>query len=121
MKTCPYCAEEIQDSAIKCRYCGTSLQTSPLSRDWYRSRRGKRVAGVCAGLAEEFGISATPIRLAFVLLTLIGGPGIILYIILWVIMPYREDRPRLETREPPVELSERAEDRRSQELEHRSS
>lgn len=111
MKSCPYCAEEIQDSAVKCRYCGSSLEKSALSRDWYRSRRGKRVAGVCAGLAEEFGISATPIRLAFVLLTLIGGPGFILYIILWVIMPYREDRkpPRLERVEPPIMIADAGE------------
>jgi phage shock protein PspC (stress-responsive transcriptional regulator) len=93
MKNCPYCAEPIQDSAIKCRYCGSNLQGGVLSREWYRSRRGKKIAGVCAGLAEEFGISTTPIRLAFILLTLIGGPGIILYIILWVVMPYR-DAPR---------------------------
>jgi phage shock protein PspC (stress-responsive transcriptional regulator) len=95
MKNCPYCAEPIQDSAIKCRYCGSSLQGGALSREWYRSRRGKKIAGICAGLAEEFGISTTPIRLAFVLLTLIGGPGIILYIILWVVMPYRAE-PRVQ-------------------------
>ena len=98
MKNCPYCAEAIQDSATKCRYCGSSLGASPLVREWYRRRRGKKVAGVCAGLAEEFGISTTPLRLAFILLTLIGGPGIVLYVILWAIMPYRESTAELQHR-----------------------
>ena len=107
MKNCPYCAEAIQDSATKCRYCGSSLAASPLVREWYRRRRGKKVAGVCAGLAEEFGISTTPLRLAFILLTLIGGPGIVLYVILWAIMPYRDEPPaHLEHRSERFELDE---------------
>ncbi len=91
MKQCPYCAEDIQDQAVKCRYCGSTLDGSALSRTWYRSRRGKMIAGVCAGLAEQFGVSVTALRLAAVLLTLLGaGWGIIVYVVLWVIMPYRE-------------------------------
>ncbi len=91
MKQCPYCAEDIQEHAVKCRYCGSMLEGSALSRTWYRSRRGKMIAGVCAGLAEQFGISVTALRLAAVVLTLLGaGWGIIVYVVLWVIMPYRD-------------------------------
>lgn len=90
MKQCPYCAESVQDAAIKCRYCGSLLDGSPLTRSWSRSREGKMIAGVCAGLAEEFSVSVTAIRLAAIVFTMAAlGVGIILYVALWVIMPYR--------------------------------
>jgi len=107
MKPCPYCAETIQESAVKCRYCGSSLQASPLQREWYRSPHGKKIAGVCAGLAETFGIPATPVRIAFILLTLfsVGIPGVILYVVLWVVMPMREEaHATLEHRGSTIEL-----------------
>ena len=59
MKQCPYCAEDIQDQAVKCRYCGSLLDGSALTRTWYRLRRGKMIAGVCAGSPSSL-VSPSP-------------------------------------------------------------
>lgn len=53
----------------------------------YRSRTQRNIAGVCGGLAEYFNIDVTLVRILFVVLTLTGGPGLLAYIILWLIMP----------------------------------
>ena len=45
------------------------------------------VGGVCSGLAEGFHVEALWVRLAFVILTFINGVGILLYVVLWVLMP----------------------------------
>jgi phage shock protein PspC (stress-responsive transcriptional regulator) len=52
-----------------------------------RPRRGKVVAGVCAGLARRFDMSPTVVRLLFVLSFLLPGPQILLYVALWIILP----------------------------------
>jgi phage shock protein C len=55
----------------------------------YRSRRNSMIAGVCGGLAEWLGWSPSWVRLLYILVSIlsIAFPGIIVYIILWVVMP----------------------------------
>jgi phage shock protein PspC (stress-responsive transcriptional regulator) len=52
-----------------------------------RPRRGKVIAGVCAALANRFGLSAFLVRLLFVLSLLLPGPQVLLYLVLWVVFP----------------------------------
>jgi phage shock protein C len=51
-----------------------------------RPRDGKMVAGVCAALANRFGIPRGLLRLAFVIFGLVGA-GELAYIVLWVLIP----------------------------------
>ena len=57
----------------------------------YRIRDGRAVAGVCAGLAAYFGVDPTLIRLAFALLTVFGGIGVLLYLGAWLVIPDETD------------------------------
>ena len=53
-----------------------------------RSRSNRVFAGVCGGLAEFFGISAFWFRLGFVIALIPGGvPGILIYLLLWLVIP----------------------------------
>ena len=52
-----------------------------------RPRRGRILAGVCAGLSRRFNMSPTGVRLLFVLSMLLPGPQILLYLALWIILP----------------------------------
>lgn len=53
----------------------------------YRSRHNRMIAGVCGGLAEYFNIDPTIVRIAWVLLGLVLGWGILLYIAALIIIP----------------------------------
>ncbi len=58
-----------------------------------RSRSDKIIAGVCGGLAQFFGLSATNMRILYVILAAISVafPGIIVYIVLWMLIPLDDD------------------------------
>ncbi|HAN10136.1 MAG TPA: PspC domain-containing protein [Clostridiales bacterium] len=52
------------------------------------SKTNVKIAGVCGGVAEYFGIDATLVRLGVILFTLASiGTGIVFYLIAWAVMP----------------------------------
>ena len=52
-----------------------------------RNVQDKKIAGVCAGLADYLDMDQTLVRALWILFTLLGGSGVLAYIILWVIIP----------------------------------
>ena len=62
---------------------GVGVQT----RGLHLSRSDRKIAGVCGGLGEWLDIDPVFLRVAFILLALVGGLGIAVYIVLWLFLP----------------------------------
>ncbi len=54
-----------------------------------RSRRNRMIAGVCGGIAEWLGWSPSAVRILYVVISILSAafPGVIVYIVLWLVMP----------------------------------
>ena len=61
----------------------------------HKSEREKKLCGVCGGLSEYFNIDPTIVRLAWVVFSLLGGSGVLAYIIAALIMPEDPNGPNV--------------------------
>lgn len=94
--TCPNCQKQIADGSKFCYNCGAKqAETGPIygppayasPKRLVRSTNDRKLAGVCAGIADYFDMDPTIIRVLWLLATLIPGPNIIAYLILWIAVP----------------------------------
>lgn len=96
---CTNCGKNIGDGASFCQFCGTRVAPEPLSynpaaytqpgpkRPFARFSADKKIAGVCGGVARYFDIDSSLVRALWLLCVLLGGTGLLAYVILWIVMP----------------------------------
>ena len=95
--TCPSCNKEIAVGSKFCYNCGAQQPASGSAaglspstgahKRLMRSSTDKKIAGVCAGLADYFDVDPTIIRVVWLLLFLCAGTGLLAYIVLWIVLP----------------------------------
>lgn len=58
----------------------------------HRSRSNRMIAGVCGGLAEWLGWDPTLVRILYIVVSIVSAafPGILVYLVLWLVMPERQ-------------------------------
>jgi phage shock protein PspC (stress-responsive transcriptional regulator) len=93
---CPNCQKDIAAGSKFCYNCGAKQAESapsttppvyPARKRLVRSTNDRKIAGVCAGVADYFDMDTTLVRVLWLLATLVPGPNILLYLILWIAAP----------------------------------
>jgi phage shock protein C len=89
---CTKCGKNIGNDAVFCQYCGTRqtgapIYAVPVQRRFVGSRTDKKIAGVCAGVANYLDLDTNMVRLVWLLCVLLGGTGLLAYVIAWIVMP----------------------------------
>lgn len=89
---CTKCGVQLDETSRYCGQCGAATGLAPVTLPVYhrleRPLEGRKIAGVCAGLANYWGVDPTLVRVVFVALAIFPAlPAIIPYIGCWIIMP----------------------------------
>ncbi len=100
---CNNCGKTIAEDVRFCAYCGNVVGIATAPKRLMRSRADKKIAGICAGLAQHFDMDVTLVRILAIFLTLATGvcPGVITYLLAWIIIPSEPElKPMLAAQNP---------------------
>jgi phage shock protein PspC (stress-responsive transcriptional regulator) len=84
---CNHCGRGIVDDARLCSYCGNWVGMAPVQRRLVRPRYGRKIAGVCAGVAAHLDMDVSLVRLVWLLIAIFTGVGLLAYPIAWIVIP----------------------------------
>src|SRR6476620_51604 len=84
---CNYCGKVIPDDSNLCAYCGKRVAGVVARQHLVRPRQGRKIAGVCLGLAEYLDLDVTLIRIVWAVCVVCGGVGAVAYLAAWIIIP----------------------------------
>jgi phage shock protein PspC (stress-responsive transcriptional regulator) len=82
-----YVSEEFQNASEKNTKTETQSDSEPVQKRLFRDTENGLLGGVCAGLSHYFNIDVTIVRIIFILLTILGGSGILIYLVLLFVAP----------------------------------
>jgi len=104
---CNACGQAVGDASSFCSHCGHTVGQPCAASRLIRPRLGRKIAGVCLGFAQHLGLDVTLVRILWVFLTFAAGivPGIVAYVLAWIIMPEQAalpPAPVVEQRQQPV-------------------
>jgi phage shock protein C len=88
--TCVHCGKQIAQDSSYCNFCGSRQRPSLRSKLLTRSSTDSKLAGVCGGIAEYFGVDATIVRLIWLALSVFPGGivgGLVAYLLAWIVIP----------------------------------
>ena len=101
---CNACGKDIAEDSRFCSYCGNVVGLRPTPRKLMRSHSERKIAGVCAGLAQYFDLDVSLVRILCIFITLATGvcPGVVTYLLAWIIIPQETELKPVVAAQQPV-------------------
>ena len=101
---CNACGKTIAEDGRFCSCCGNVVGIPPTAKKLMRSRAERKIAGVCAGLAQYFDFDASLVRILCFFIALATGvfPGVVTYLLAWIIVPEEPELKPVVTAQQPV-------------------
>jgi phage shock protein C len=100
---CNACGKDIAEDGRFCSYCGNVVGIRPTPGKLMRSHAERKIAGVCAGLAQYFDLDVSLVRILCFFITLATGvcPGVVTYLLAWIIIPQEPElKPVVAVQQP---------------------